>query len=295
MNLLDGCCGSSPWWYLYFYLGMSEKVLINFSYLLPLYQEFKWLQKWRWAWILTLQIIIHLLIGQKSDLFPKLFKYIGQIKKKTLRYAVFVELDFVQSLKWHGRTRNCILTNNLTNIYIMYLLYIIYTLFRIVLRFMLIIESCFFVMALCATLIISFSPLSFVLTFWLIWSYASHGAQCDVTTGHSTCGYFVRDYRISFRLFALSNPSVSTLCLKDPRIGGWQNSAGSSSDGQVILVATLSSNSKNRENSLFNNNKKSFLLKHVCETINNNQTMFVFLANRRRKNIKRGRVTMRCG
>ena len=33
-------------------------------------------------------------------------------------------------------------------------------------------------------------------------------------------------------------------------------------------MARLSSNSKNRENS-FNNNKKSFLLKHVCETINN--------------------------
>ena len=29
----------------------------------------------------------------------------------------------------------------------------------------------------------------------------------------------VRDYQISFRLFALSNPSVPTLCLKDPRSG----------------------------------------------------------------------------
>ncbi len=28
---------------------------------------------------------------------------------------------------------------------------------------------------------------------------------------------------------------------------------------------------------------------HVCETINNKQTMFAFLANRRRKNIERGR------
>ncbi len=75
--------------------------------------------------------------------------------------------------------------------------------------------------------------------------------------------------------------------------GGRHSSAGSSSDGQVIWVARLSSNSKNRENSLFNNNKKSFLLKHVCET-NNKQTRFAFLANRRRKNIERGRVTIRC-
>ena len=40
--------------------------------------------------------------------------------------------------------------------------------------------------------------------------------------------------------------------------------------------------------------KKSFLLKHVCETINNKQSRFAFLANRRRKNIVRGRVVMRC-
>ena len=50
-------------------------------------------------------------------------------------------------------------------------------------------------------------------------SYASHGALCGVTTGHITCGYFVRDYHIRFRLFALSNPSVPMLCLKDPRRG----------------------------------------------------------------------------
>ena len=50
--------------------------------------------------------------------------------------------------------------------------------------------------------------------------YASHGAQCGVTTSHSTCyGYCVHDYHISFRLFALSNPSVPTLCLKDPQKG----------------------------------------------------------------------------
>ena len=77
--------------------------------------------------------------------------------------------------------------------------------------------------------------------------------------------------------------------------GGWHNSAGYSSDGQVIWVARLSSNSKNSENPLFNNkNKKSFLLKHVWETINNKQMRFAFLANRRRKNIERGRVTMGC-
>ena len=53
-----------------------------------------------------------------------------------------------------------------------------------------------------------------------VWSYSSHVARCGVTTSHSTCcGYFVRDYHISFRLFALSNPSVPTLCLKNPRRG----------------------------------------------------------------------------
>ena len=49
-----------------------------------------------------------------------------------------------------------------------------------------------------------------------MWSYASHIAQCGVTTSHCTCGYCVRAYHISFRLFALSNSSVSTQCLKDP-------------------------------------------------------------------------------
>ena len=52
-----------------------------------------------------------------------------------------------------------------------------------------------------------------------MWSYVSHGAQCGVTSSHSTCGYCVRDYLISFRLFALSNHFVLTLCLKDPRNG----------------------------------------------------------------------------
>ena len=53
-----------------------------------------------------------------------------------------------------------------------------------------------------------------------MWSYASHGALCGVTTSHSTCcGCCVRDYHICFRLFALSSSSVPTLCLKDPRSG----------------------------------------------------------------------------
>ena len=125
----------------------------------------------------------------------------------------------------------------------------------------------------------------------MAWSYASHGAQCGVTTSHSICGYFVRDYNISFRLFALSNPSVPTLCLKDPRRGVDRIQ----SDLSGKRMAWLSSNSENRENTLFNNNKKSFLLKHVSETINNKQTMFAFLVHRRRRNIKRGRVTIRCG
>ena len=47
--------------------------------------------------------------------------------------------------------------------------------------------------------------------------------------------------------------------LKDPhRDGGWHNSAGFSSDDQVIWVARLSSNSKNRENLLLTNNKNIF-------------------------------------
>ena len=54
----------------------------------------------------------------------------------------------------------------------------------------------------------------------LMWSYASHRAQCGVTTSYSTCcGCRFRDYYINFRLFALSSPSMLTLCLKDPRRG----------------------------------------------------------------------------
>ena len=57
-----------------------------------------------------------------------------------------------------------------------------------------------------------------------------------MTTSHIICcGYCVRDNHISFRLFALSNLSVPTLYLKDPR-RKVDNSAGSSSDGQVIFL-----------------------------------------------------------
>ena len=49
---------------------------------------------------------------------------------------------------------------------------------------------------------------------------ASHGAQCGVTSSHSTCyGCCVCDNYICFRLFVLSNPSMPTLCLKDLRRG----------------------------------------------------------------------------
>ena len=124
-----------------------------------------------------------------------------------------------------------------------------------------------------------------------VWSYAIHGAQCGVTTSHSTSGYFVYDTILA---------SDCLLCQILPcpccvwKIHGVGDTIQPDLFLTVIWVARLSSNSKNRENPLFNNNKKSFLLKHVCETINNKQTMFAFLANRR-KNIERGRVTMRCG
>ena len=52
-----------------------------------------------------------------------------------------------------------------------------------------------------------------------MWSYGNHGDQRGVTTSHSTYGYFVHDYHISFWLFGLSNPFVSMLCLKDSRRG----------------------------------------------------------------------------
>ena len=66
---------------------------------------------------------------------------------------------------------------------------------------------------------------------------------------------------------------MPTLYLKDPRrVGGWHNSAGSSSDGQVMWVVRLSSNSKVKENVFLINNKVFFFLKHVCETINDKQT-----------------------
>ena len=77
---------------------------------------------------------------------------------------------------------------------------------------------------------------------------------------------------------------------------GWLNSASSYSDGQVIRVARLSSNSKNEEPPLLINNKYGFFfsLKHICETINNKETIFASQA-KRRKNIESGWVTMMCG
>ena len=128
-----------------------------------------------------------------------------------------------------------------------------------------------------------------------LWSYVSHGAQCRMTTCHSTCcGYLIREYHIRFRLFALSNPSVPTLW-KTHKRGGGRNSAGFSSDGQVIWVARLSSNSKNKENPLFNKQQRNRFYWNTFETINYKQTMFAFRAKKRRKNIERGRGTMRCG
>ena len=59
-------------------------------------------------------------------------------------------------------------------------------------------------------------------------------------------------------------------------------------------MARLSCNSKNREIPFLNNKDVYFLLKHVCETINDKPTMFVFLT-KRRKNIERGKVMMGCG
>ena len=64
-------------------------------------------------------------------------------------------------------------------------------------------------------------------------------------------------YHICFWLFALSSPSMPTHVWKIHK-GGWHNSAGSSSDGQMKQVARLSSNSKNRENPLLINNKDGF-------------------------------------
>ena len=54
----------------------------------------------------------------------------------------------------------------------------------------------------------------------VMWSYASHRAQCGVTTSHSTCcGCCVHDYHICFQLFTLLNPSMPMLYLKDPQRG----------------------------------------------------------------------------
>ena len=119
-----------------------------------------------------------------------------------------------------------------------------------------------------------------------MWSYASHS---------TCCGYCVRDYHISFRLFALSNPSVPTLCLKDP----WRR-VDTLQPNLLLTVRWYErldclATQRKKKTRCLSTTKKSFLLKHVFETINNKQTRIVFQANRRRKNIERGRVTMRWG
>ena len=96
----------------------------------------------------------------------------------------------------------------------------------------------------------------------LMWSYASHGAQCGVTINHSTCcGYCVRDYHISFRVFAFKSFRAHAVFERSTKVGGVLNSAGSSSNGQVIWVARLSSNSKYRGNPLFNKQQKIVFIK----------------------------------
>ena len=116
-----------------------------------------------------------------------------------------------------------------------------------------------------------------------VWTYASHGAQCGLTTVHSICcGCCVLEYHIIFRLFVLSSPSAPTLCLKDSRrvvdtiktdflltvryYGGLDCVAT-----QIIMLS----------------------LKHVWDTISNKQTMFAFLV-KRRKMIEREIVRKRC-
>ena len=73
--------------------------------------------------------------------------------------------------------------------------------------------------------------------------------------------------------------------------GEWHNSAGCSSGGQVKWVARLSRNSKNWENSLFNNNKKIVFIETRLWD-NKKQTTDVCFPGKQKKNIKRGRVTL---
>ena len=66
----------------------------------------------------------------------------------------------------------------------------------------------------------------------VVWPYTSHGAQCGVTTSHSSyCGRCVRDYHICFRLFAFVKSFHAHAVFERSTMGGWRNSAGSSSDG----------------------------------------------------------------
>ena len=59
-------------------------------------------------------------------------------------------------------------------------------------------------------------------------------------------------------------------------------------------MARLCSNSKNRENPFNKQQKNCFLFKHLCETMNNKQTMFSFLAKRRRKEYREGKYDNEC-
>ena len=81
-----------------------------------------------------------------------------------------------------------------------------------------------------------------------VWSYASHRAQCGVTTSHSTfCGCCVRDYHICFPLFAFVKSFRAHAVFERSTKGGWHNPAGSSTDGLVIWAARLSSNSNDKQ------------------------------------------------
>ena len=124
-----------------------------------------------------------------------------------------------------------------------------------------------------------------------VWCYTSHGAKYGVTASHSTCGCCVRDYHICFRQLLCHVLPCPRCIWKIHKRGLTQ--FRSSSDGQVIWVTRLSSNSKNRENLLLTYNKDNFYWS-ICEKINYKKTMLAFLA-KRRKNIERGRVMMRCG
>ena len=121
-----------------------------------------------------------------------------------------------------------------------------------------------------------------------MWSYASYWVQCGVSSSHSTyCGYWVRDYHISFRLFALSNPSVPTLCLKDSRRGVETLQPGLLLRVRLYEWIDYLATERIENTRCLTNNEKLFLLKQVSERINNKQMMFAFLANKKEERISR--------